>query len=100
MIINNKYSVKLLKNIRNDDIKSVFKSQSVLYIVNFPDNEWHLKHGINEICSGFSVLLCNAWLHEPCDSGYTQIYHIASTNKPSVVCIVLLFLFCFTLRHM
>ena len=51
MIINNKYSVKLLKNIRNDDIKSVFKSQSVLYIVNFPDNEWHLKHGINEIAN-------------------------------------------------
>ena len=47
--INSKYKIDLLREVRNDDIKTIFYNKKVLYINNWPDQDWHDFHQIKPI---------------------------------------------------
>ena len=47
--INSKYKITLLREVRNDDIKTIFYNKKVLYLNNWPDQDWHDFHQIKPI---------------------------------------------------
>lgn len=45
--ISDKYSLKLLQQVRKDDLNLLFENSRVLYVNNWPDYEWHNKHNLS-----------------------------------------------------